>query len=234
LGVGSLRLLLFVGIIALVVLQYRSIRRRGREAPVRPLKRGREEPAPLWQQGMATPIADATIAELLYPGEADTGTADEVVAPRWAMINGAFVTVFDYHHGRASETRKLSCARFELIASCPRFMMRPKQDSSDALAVWDDLHAFETGNAELERSFRVFTADDHFAGLLLDRDLVEYLLAEPRLRIVTILGTDAIVAFDALEYVGLRSVGDRGDELARFVGGVLKRIPPTLAGLSPS
>jgi hypothetical protein len=226
---------LFAGLLAFAITQYRSIRRRARldmaaGAPPKPRKAAPKEPLD-WRTGLATPVADDAITALLYAEIPDaTNVTNEIVAPRWTIVDGTVVSVFDHRRqwrvGDADSTRALSCARIEAAASVPHLVLRAK-DADDG--TWADVHTFASEATDLTRSFDVLTADDEFANLLLERPLIDYLLREPRLRLFCAQGDAVVVAFDALHvYIGLQtsaSAGDRGDDLARFAVGIPACIP---------
>jgi hypothetical protein len=228
-------LLLFAGLLAFAITQYRSIRRRARldlagGAPPKPRKAAAKEPLD-WHTGMATPVADDAITGLLYPEIPDaTNVTNEIVAPRWTIIDGTLVSVFDHRRqwraGGTDQQRALSCARIETAASMPHLVLRAK-DADDG--TWSDVHSFATDATDLTRALDVLTADDELANLLLERPLIDYLLNEPRLRRFCVQGDAIVVAFDALHvYIGVQtssSAGDRGEDLARFAAGVESRIP---------
>jgi hypothetical protein len=228
-------LLLFAGLLAFAITQYRTIRRRARldlagGAPPKPRKAAAKEPLD-WRTGLATPVDDATITALLYADLPNaTNVTNEIVAPRWTIVDGTFVSVFDHRRqwrgGGTDQTRALSCARIESAASVPHLVIRAK-DADDG--EWTDLHPFTSEATDLNRSFDVLTADDEFANLLLERPLIDYLLNEPRLRLFCAHGDAIVVAFDALHvYIGLQtpsSANDRGEDLARFGAGLDSRIP---------
>jgi hypothetical protein len=235
--VGFVRFLLFAGLLAFAITQYRAIRRRARvdSAGATPMSRKLRKAAAKeqldWRTGFVSPVADDDIAALLYaeiPGA--TNVTNEIVAPRWATVDGTFVSVFDHRRqwraDGSDQTRALSCARIEPAASVPHLVLRAK-DADDG--TWPDLHPFATDATDLARAFDVLTAEDEFANLLLERPLIDYLLNEPRLRLFCAHGDAVVVAFDALHvYIGLQtssSAGDRGEDLARFAAGIESRIP---------
>jgi hypothetical protein len=234
-SVGIIRFLLFAGLLAFAITQYRAIRRRarhqlsGNSKPVR--RKAANEPID-WRAGMASPIADNDLTAQLYAEIPDaTDVRNEIVAPRSAPVDGIFVSVFDHRRqwraGGTDHARALSCARFETAASVPHLVLRAK-DADDG--TWADLHPFAADATDLARAFDVMTADDEFASLLLERPLIDYLLSEPRLRLFCAQGDEVLVAFDALHlYIGLQAASsDRGDDLARFAAGIESRIPPVL------
>jgi len=229
-------LLLFGALLAFAITQYRAIRRRARSENVAEIRKIPRKLAKVkenidWRAGLASPVADEEITAQLYAELPDaTDVTNEIVAPRWTLIDGTMVSVFDHRRkwrgGGVDHARALSCARVDTTASVPHLVIRAK-DADDGR--WNDLHPCTSESSDLARSFDVLTADDEFATLLLEQTLIEYLLAEPRFRLFTACGDAVMVAFDALHiYVGLPSAAsenDRGDDLARFAAGVASRIP---------
>jgi hypothetical protein len=235
--VGFFRLFLFVALLAFAITQYRSMRRRARadgvvDRPRLPRKLAAQRTEVKWQSAFLDPATDSEVTNLLYaelPGAADVN--NEIVSPRTAMVDGSVVTVFDHHRqwyaNGERHARALSCARADLGASCPHVAVQANPIEGDT--PFADLHAYAAESAELARSFKVLTADDELASMLLEQPLVDYLLSEPRLRLFAVRGNLAVVAFDALSPMvgipGTASATERSDDLARFAAGLQSRIP---------
>jgi hypothetical protein len=222
----------------LVVAQVRAARRRKRDlAELGPLpKKGERVTEVSWQDGMATPVSVEVITTELYPPAAAPADAhDELLAPRWALIEGTFVSVFDHRRTftNGSPERVLSCARFQTALSCPQVLLQARGTDLVEDAIPENLHEVRAENDELNRTFRILTSDDAFVGALLGARLVDYLLDDPRLRILTLVGSDGIVAFDALAPYSIQpaSKEDRGEVLARFATGAIARIPDAVRSL---
>jgi hypothetical protein len=230
--VAVVRVLVVVGLAVLVVAQVRAAQRRKRDvAELGPLptKRVQRDQPLSWQEGLATPVSAELITTELYPPAATPAAAhDEMLAPRWALVEGMFVSVFDHRRSFSNGTpeRTLSCARFQTTLSCPQVLLQAKGTDLVEDPIPENLHELAADN-ELSRSFRVLTADDAFATALLDARMVDYLLADARVRLFTLVGSDGVVAFDALAPYAIRPASDedRGDVLARFATGAIAKIP---------